>query len=73
MKTIIDHGDRIEIISGGPDEWAKSHAIRDAFIAQWEAEAAAQNGEANGDQTPETIANGAHSQPAVAEDDARQP
>ena len=45
MNRIRREGDIIILRSGGPDEWAKSHAIRDAFIAQWEAEAAAKNGE----------------------------
>ena len=56
MNRIIDHGDVIEIISGGPDEWAKSHAIRDAFIAQWEAEAAAKNDEVGVVQPDDTKA-----------------
>ena len=45
MNRIRREGNIIILRSGGPDEWAKSHAIRDAFIAQWEAEAAAKDGE----------------------------
>ena len=45
MKRIIDHGDVIEIISGGADEWAASNAIIAEARARWEAEAAAKNGE----------------------------
>ena len=54
MKTIIDHGDVIEIISGGPDEWAASNAIIAEAKARWEAEAAAKNGEAEVAQPEET-------------------
>ncbi len=51
MKTIIDHGDVIEIISGGPDEWAASNSIIAEAKARWEAEAAAKNGEVEVAQT----------------------
>ena len=60
MNRIRREGDIIILRSGGPDEWAKSHAIRDAFIAKWEAEAAAKNGE-----TSEVQLDGAQAQ-AVA-------
>ena len=51
MKRIIDHGDIIEIISGGPDEWAASNAIIAEAKARWQAQAAAKNGEAEVAQT----------------------
>ena len=56
MNRIRREGDVIIMRVGGPDEWAKSHAIRDAFIAQWEAEAA-QNEAPNNGNAPKNAVN----------------
>ena len=68
MNRIIDHGDTIEIISGGPDEWAASNAIIAQAKARWQADADAQNGEGEVVQTEELTTE----QPSLPKPDASQ-